>query len=138
MDIKEDQLRWFTRFFDKNSTVSSIKHEIKENQQLANKLHKPIITQFLKRKVYLSFKDNIWGIGLADMQLISKYNKGFRFFLFATDLFTKYAWVVPLKDKKELVLLMYFERFQTMHKENQITYGLMKVVNLKILSLKGF
>ena len=35
---------------------------------------------FKNFKVYLLFKDNIWGIGLADMQLISKYNKGFRFF----------------------------------------------------------
>ena len=34
------------------------------------------------------------------MQLISKYNKGIRYFLCAIDLFSKYAWVVPLKDKK--------------------------------------
>ena len=54
---------------------------------------------FLK-KVYSSFKDNIWGIDLADMQLISKYNKGIRYFLCAIDSFSKYAWVVALKDKK--------------------------------------
>ena len=45
------------------------------NQQLANKLHKPIIRKFMKRKVYSSFKDNIWGIDLADMQLVNKHNK---------------------------------------------------------------
>ena len=46
-----------------------------------------------------SFKDNIWGVDLADMQLISKYNKGIRYLLCAIDLFSsKYAWVVPLKD----------------------------------------
>ena len=45
------------------------------NQQLANELHKTIIRKFMKRKVYSSFKDNIWGIDLADMQLINKHNK---------------------------------------------------------------
>ena len=54
---------------------------------------------FLK-KVYSSFKDNIWGIDLADMQLISKYNKGIRHFLCAIDSFSKYAWVVAPKNKK--------------------------------------
>ena len=61
--------------FEKKSKGSGIKNEIKENQQLANELHKPIIRKFKKRKVYSSFKGNIWGADLADMQLISKYNK---------------------------------------------------------------
>ena len=50
-----------------------------ENEQLANELNKPIIRKFEKRKVYSTFKDNIWGADLADMQLLSKYNKGIRF-----------------------------------------------------------
>ena len=49
------------------------------NQQLANELHKPIVKKFKRRKVYSSFKDNIWGDDLADMQLISKFNNGIRF-----------------------------------------------------------
>ena len=96
------------KFFDKKSKGSGIKNDTKENQQLANELHKPIIRKFKKRKVYSSFKDNIWGVDLADMQLISKYNKGIRYLLCAIDLFTKYAFVVPLKDKKVLLLLMHF------------------------------
>ena len=48
------------KFFDKKSKVSGIKNEIKENQQLANELHKPIKEKFEKRKVYSSFKDNVW------------------------------------------------------------------------------
>ena len=52
------------------------------------------------KKVYSSFKDNVWGVDLADMQLISKYNKGIRYLLCALDLFNTYAFVVPLKDKK--------------------------------------
>ena len=74
------------------------------NQQLANELYKPIIRKFKKRKMYSSFKDNIWGVDLADMQLISKYSKGIRYLLCAIDLFSKYAFVVPLKEKKELIL----------------------------------
>ena len=52
------------------------------NQQLAEESHKQIIRKFEKRKLYSSFKGNIWSTDLADKQLISKYNKGFRFLLF--------------------------------------------------------
>ena len=72
----------------------------KENMQLADELHKPIIRNFKKRKVYSSFRENIWGTDLADMQLLSKFNKGFRFLLCVIDTFNKYALVIPLKNKK--------------------------------------
>ena len=70
------------------------------NYQLANELHKPIIKRVKKRKVYSSFKDNTWGVDLADMQSLSRYNKGFKYLLCAIDLFSKYAWVISIKDKK--------------------------------------
>ena len=63
---------------DKKSVGSGPKL-IPQNEQLADELHKPIIRKFKKRKVYSAFKDNIWGADLADMQLLSKYNKGIRF-----------------------------------------------------------
>ena len=96
------------------------------------------INQLLENleKVYSSFKDNIWGVDLADMQLISKYIKGIRYLLRAIDLFSKYAFVVPLKDK-ELLLLMHFKVFWTVQKENQIKYGLIKEVNFTKLILKN-
>ena len=50
--------------------------------------------------MYSSFKDNIWGADLADMQLISKYNKEIIYLLCVIDLFSKYAFNVRLKDKK--------------------------------------
>ena len=68
------------KFFDITSTGNGIKNEIKQNEQLANELHKSIIRKYKKRKVYASFKDNIWGVDLADMPLISKYNKGIKYF----------------------------------------------------------
>ena len=71
------------------------------NYQLANELHKPIIRKFKKKKkVYSSFKDNIWGVDSADMQSLSKYNRGFKYLLCVIYLLSKYAWVVPIKDKK--------------------------------------
>ena len=69
------------------------------NQQLVNELHKPIIKKIKRRKVYSSFKYNIWVADLADMQLI-KFNKEIRFLLCVTDIFIKYAWVISLKDNK--------------------------------------
>ena len=67
------------KFFDKKPKGSGIKNEIKKNQQLANELLKPIIGNFKRRKVYSSFKDNIWGVDLADMQLRNKHNRGIRY-----------------------------------------------------------
>ena len=69
-------------------------------QGLAKELYKPIIGKFNKIKVQSPFIDNIWGADLADMELISKYNKGFRFLLCVIDIYSKYACVIPLKDKK--------------------------------------
>ena len=88
-----------SKFLDKKSTGSGIASN-KENMQLADELHKPIIRKFKRRKMYSSFRDDIWGVNLADMRLLSKFNKGFRFLLCFIDIFSKYAWVIPLKDKK--------------------------------------
>ena len=114
MVIIEDQLQWFTSFLDKKSASlnkssgSGIVNE--PNYQLANELHKPIIRKFKKRKIYSSFRDNIWGVDLADMQSLSKYNKGIKYLLCAIDLFSKYAWVVPIKDKKGVSIVNAFEK----------------------------
>ena len=67
------------RFFDRKPKGSGIKNEIKQNEQLAEELHKPIIRKFKKRKVYSALKNYIWAADLAVMQLISRFNKGFRF-----------------------------------------------------------
>ena len=96
------------KFYDSKVSGSGAK-VIPENEQLANELHKPIIRKFEKRKVYSTFKDNIWGVDLADMQLLSKYNKGMRFLLCIFDIFSKYAWVVPLKDKNGISVVKAFQ-----------------------------
>ena len=60
--------------------------------------------------MYSSFRDNIWGAGLADMHLLNKFNKGFRFLLCVIDVFSKYAWVAPLKDKKGISIVNAFQK----------------------------
>ena len=95
-------------FFDKKSKGSGIINE--SNYQLANELHKPIIKKFKKRKVYSSFKDNIWGLDLADEQSLSTYNKGVKYLLCAIDLCSKYACVIPLKDNKRISIVNVFKK----------------------------
>ena len=63
------------KFFDKKTSGGPIKNKIMSNKELAEKLHKPIIRKFEKRKVYSSFIDNTWGADLSGMQLLSKFNK---------------------------------------------------------------
>ena len=63
----------------------------------------------LKKEMYFSFKGNIWGADLADMQSISKYNKGIKYILCAIDLLSKNAFTIPLKDKKETTIANVFQ-----------------------------
>ena len=77
---------------------------------LADELHKPVIKKFDKRKVYSQFKDNIWGVDLADMQSLSRKNKGIKYLLCALDLYSNYAFVIPLKDKKGISILNAFDK----------------------------
>ena len=91
------------------TTKSSSLERVNGNIKLANELHKPIIRKLNKRKVYSSFKDNIWGADLADMQLLSKFDKGIKYLLCVIDLFSKYGFVVPLKDKKGISIVNAFQ-----------------------------
>ena len=98
------------KFFDKKSAENGVNTKLApRNQQLAEELHKPIIKKLRKRKMHAAFKDNIWGAHLADMQLLSRYNKEIRFLLCVIDILSKYAWVVPLKDKKGVSIATAFQ-----------------------------
>ena len=76
------------KFFDKKTAGSGIK-SMPQNEQLAEELHQSIIRKLKKRKVYSSFKYNIWGADLADIQLIIKFNKGLRFLLCTIDIYNQ-------------------------------------------------
>ena len=96
------------KVFEKRTAGSGIKSML-QNEELAEELHKRIIRKFRKIKIYSTFKDNIWGADLAYMQLICKFNKGFRFLLCVIDIFSKYATVVLLKDKKGVSIVNAFQ-----------------------------
>ena len=113
------------KFFDKKSmgsgTVKS--SSLKSSSSiLADELHKPVIKKFNKRKVYSQFKDNIWGVDLADTKSLSKKNKGIKYLLCAIDLYSKYAFVVPLKDKIGISITNAFKKIikQSNRKPNKI------------------
>ena len=132
------------RFFDKKSSGSgrplssaSLIANNKENIQLADELHKPIIRKFKKRKVHSSFRDNIWGADLADMQLVSKFSKGLRFLLCAVDIYSKYAWVTPLKDKKDISIVNGFQKMLKEYNRKPNKIWETKEVNFTIILLKN-
>ena len=88
------------KFFDKKSIGNGINttksSSLERNSSiLADELHKPVIKKFEKRTVYSQFKDNIWGVDLADMQSLNRKNKGIKYLLCAIDLYSKYAFVIP-------------------------------------------
>ena len=117
------------KFFDKKSMGSGIKKDTTKSSSLqhsslilADELHKPVIKKFNKRKVYSQFKDNICGVDLADMQSLSRKNKGIKYLLCAIDLYRKYAFVIPLKDKKGISIVNAFDKTikQSERKPNKI------------------
>ena len=82
----------------------------KPNYSLWNELHRQIIKKFKRKKLDTSFRDNIWGVDLADMQSLSNYNKWIKYLLCAIDLFSWYAWVVPLKEKRGINIVNEFQK----------------------------
>ena len=87
-------------FSDKKSSGSAIVNE--SNYQLANELHKPIIQKFRKRKVYSSFRENIWGVDLADIQSLRKYNKANKYLIRAISIY--YVQLISLANMRGLFL----------------------------------
>ena len=113
------------KFFDKKSIGSGMAEPsalARNSSILADQLHQPIIRKFNKRKVYSQFKDNIWGVDLADMQSLSRKNKGIKYLLCTIDLYSKYAFVIPLKDKIGISIVNAFNKIirQSNRKPNKI------------------
>ena len=111
------------KFFDKKSMGSGfkkLKNTTKSTGEpsvlarnssiLADERHKAFIRKFNKRKVYSQFKDNMWGVDLAGMQSLSRKNKGIKYLLCDIDLYSKYAFVILLKDKKGISIVNAFSK----------------------------
>ena len=107
----------FYKFFDKKSASlnksSGSGVATEPNYQLANELRRQIIRKCKRRKSPSSFRGNICGVDSADMQSMSKYNKEIKYLLCAIDLFSKYAWVFPLKDKRGVSVVNAFQKINS-------------------------
>ena len=92
------------KFFDKNILLIFLVFLV------SWKINKPFVKKFNKTEVHSSFVDNVWVDDLADMQLISKFNKWIRFLIYVVDIYSKYAWVVLLKDEKCITITNTFQK----------------------------
>ena len=84
---------------------------------LAEELHKPVKRKFRKRRVLVSGNNKIWAADLAFMHALSKYNEGNKYLLFVIDIFNKYGWIIPLKNKKGETMV---KAFKTIFEEGRI------------------
>ena len=98
------------KFHDKKTSGGTVRNGIMFKKELAKELHKPVIRKFEKRKVQSSFIYNIQVKDLADMQLLCKFDKEIRCLLRVIDIFSKYAWVIPMKDKKGITIANAFQK----------------------------
>ena len=81
------------------------------NKILSDELHKPKRKNFPRRKIIVNHIDEIFAADLVEMQKFAKLNKGYRYLLTCIDTFSKYKWVIPLKDKKGINVKMLYKNF---------------------------
>ena len=120
------------KFFDKKTGLGA-----SVNEKLAQELRKPVIKQFKRKKVYTRFIDNIWAADLSKMVSLSSKNLGVKYLLFTINLFTKNAWIKPLKDKKSKIVLNHFIKIANKCNSKQINYDLIKEENFTIALCKN-
>ena len=97
-------------FFYQRTSGGAITNENITNKELAEESQKQIIEKLNERKAHSSFTDNIWGAFSADVELISKFNKGIRYLLCVFDIFSKYTWVIHLNDEKGITISNAFQK----------------------------
>lgn len=95
----------------KNKKIKINRPELKNwlSTQNVYTRHKPIVKKFQRNKVITRGIDDLWQIDLADLQKISKYNDNNRYLVTCIDVFSKFAWVVPIKNKKSDTVLEAFK-----------------------------
>ena len=79
-------------------------------------LHKPVRRHFPRRRIIVGSMDQQWQADLIDVKNLKQYNDGFTFLLTVIDVLSKYAWVIPLKDKTGASLI---QAFETIFEERQ-------------------
>ena len=108
--------------FVKGKIGSSIdkKKKLTWTDELAEELHKPVTKKFPKRTVYVKGIDEIWAGDLVDMKSFSKSNGGIKYLLTVIDIFSKFGWIIPLKDKTGKSVSEGFERIFKERKPKKI------------------
>ena len=110
--------RWFRWCQTLVARVKGVKPSTTQKwleSQLAYTLHKPAGRRFKRNRVFVNGKDEQWQADLVDVQALKKDNDGYRFLLTVIDVLSKYAWVVPLKDKTGKSLV---DAFDTVFKKD--------------------
>ena len=102
-----------------------------DNKILSDELHKPKRKNYIRRKIIVNHIDEIFAADLIEMQKFSKINRGYRYLLTFIDIFSKYAFVIPLKDKKGITIKILYKKF--LIKENLNFYGLILEKNFIII-----
>ena len=74
------------------------------NKILSEELHKSKRKNYPRRKIIVNHIDEIFAADLVEMQKFAKLNKGYRYLLTCIDIFSKFSWVIPLKDKKGITI----------------------------------
>ena len=115
-----DLSRFFTKHAASYGGAGAIQREVgKRHKKQVSKwlsfqdtytLHKPVRYRFPRRRVIVGGIDHQWQADLVDVSRLSKLNKGFKFLLTCIDVLSKYAWVVPLKDKTGQSLVRAFQQ----------------------------
>ena len=91
------------KVFDKkvgSGAIATNKAGMNANEVLAQEFHKSVIKKFKRGQVYSRFKDDLWSAELAEMGSLISFNCGIQYLLCVIHVFTKYAWVKPLTNKK--------------------------------------
>ena len=109
-------------FFGKKTSGSNIENENILNKVSAEELHKSITKKFNKRKIQSPLIENIWATDLADMQLRKKFNDGSKCLSYLIHIYSKFTWVIPLKDKTGIRITNAFQKIlkESNHKPNKI------------------
>ena len=108
MDNNVKFLQWSINFLIEKLLVEQLKMKL----YLASNQQRNYQEIKKKKKLHSPFIDNIWDADLTDMQLTRKFNRGFRFLLCVIDIYSKYAWVIPLKRKKEITITKFSKSFR--------------------------
>ena len=100
--INQEQLNNFVFNFGKQIMV-----EKQQQQLLAKDVFNPQITKFGRERIIPLYEDETWSADLLDKSSLSKYNNNYKFISTVIDIFTKYAWAIPLKKRSGLSITSY-------------------------------